>query len=69
MLDTGLSVTPLMGHLGLLGKSLECPCEFERVSGVGWERLLVALEIVTESVGARCIKDCFLVSQVHKSIN
>ena len=40
-----------------------------RVSGVGWERLLVALEIVTESVGASCTKDCFLVSLVHKSIN
>ena len=25
--DTGLRATPLMGHLGILGKSLECPCD------------------------------------------
>ena len=36
---------------------------------LAWERLLVALEIVTESVGARCIKKLLLVSLVHKSIN
>ena len=31
--DTRLNATQLMGHLGILGKSLECPCDLGSALG------------------------------------